>query len=270
MGILKDKCIFATDAAFLNDSSELAFAGLAVQRHLEDQIANIGLSPPPPGSDELRRLHMMRETLDWLEEFNNADYNLAGKAWTVFDGATFVSCFTENPNQLSQWRGYGGRGYSAGFTRESLDKLVVKDGRNTPAGEAIEVGYGDAAISNLYTEVSEYFDARLHAPGGLGDTIDFLPPKMAAVKDGSFSEEKEWRVRVSRYLEAPRGIQFREGARLVPYLRLGFDLAAVAYVYIGPSADAHDVRALRYFLAANKYDLDNVWVEDSQVPYRPV
>ncbi|MGH3626304.1 MAG: DUF2971 domain-containing protein, partial [Sciscionella sp.] len=266
---LENQCIFATDAAFLNDSSEILYAGRALQRHLKHLIGHINLSPPQPGSDERKHLSDLGQAEDWLAKFNNAEYYLEGSAWTVYDGATFVACFTEQPDQLSQWRGYGGRGYSIGFTREGLNQLVVDDGKDTPAGDLIKVSYEDEGLEKLLQDVSDYFEARSHTPfNNLGDIMGYMLPRMAGVKHKAFEEEKEWRLAVSRYLEPPRGIDFREGNRLVPYLKLQFDPSAVAFVYIGPGADIHDKRALRYFLARSGYNLDDVWIEHSNAPYR--
>lgn len=155
MGILKDQCVFATDSAFLNDSSEITYAGRAVERHLKNMIDHINLSPPPAGSKERTRLGLMVEAKGALAKFNEAKYDLAGSARSVFDGATYVSCFTEKPDQLSQWRGYGGRGYSVGFTRDGLNKLII-DEEHTPAENVIEVDYGERGLEKLRQEVSTF------------------------------------------------------------------------------------------------------------------
>jgi hypothetical protein len=65
-----------------------------------------------------------------------------------------------------------------------------------------------------------------------------------------------------------RTLYFREGTRLVPYIKLQFDPSDVAFVYIGPGGDIHDTRALRRFLAENGYDPGHVWIEHSPAPYR--
>ncbi len=128
-GILKQQCIRATDSAFLNDSLEISFGAIAVQRHLDNWIREIELTPPTSGSDEWHRLQHLYAVVDILEKFNDVEECAPTTVPTqLLDGATYVACFTEQPDQLSQWRGYGGQGYSIGFTRDGLDGKLIVDG----------------------------------------------------------------------------------------------------------------------------------------------
>lgn len=284
-GILETQCIYATDSAFLNDLSEITYAADKVARHLEKRIAERDESPPPEGSEWWQRLNLMREAvvaLDNIENSNAAEYARTGSGLSIYDGATYVACFTNEPDQLSQWRGYGGRGYAIGFTKEGLNKLEI-DGENTPAGEVVKVGYGDAvldgsadaALEGLYEKVSEFFGTRwigpdLSAPmSDLAGTYKFLLPELAKVKNGAFEEEQESRIIVSQYAAKLRkSLRFREGTRLVPYLKLRFKPHDIGWVYIGPGAEIHDVRALRAFLAINGYDMSGIGIKQSRAPYR--
>jgi hypothetical protein len=44
-----------------------------------------------------------------------------------FDDAMFVACFTELPDEITQWSGYGdkGRGVALGFDSERIRTLKV-------------------------------------------------------------------------------------------------------------------------------------------------
>jgi len=275
IGILEERCVWATDASFLNDSSEIRYAGRALQNHLESMIAELRLGNPAPGSIEAERLIRITDAKEANVKFNEQEDAPPPLPPYVKDGATYVSCFSEQPDQLSQWRAYGGRGYAVGFTREGLGNLEI-DGEDEPfkpAGQVAQVGYGQPAIDDLCQKVANYF-ARpdflsLPRPSGLLDTVSFVLPALARVKHEAFKDELEWRVTVSRYARGPaKKLYFREGVRLVPYLKLRFDPSAVAWVFIGPGADIHDERALRGFLEANGYDLDRAWVERSNAPFR--
>jgi Protein of unknown function (DUF2971) len=270
LGILEKQCIYATDSAFLNDSSEMFYGGRALEQHLNNLIGHHELQNYPAGSDERRRLGLRHEARDWLATFNNADYDLAGPAWTVFDGATYISCFTEKPDQLSQWRGYGGLGYSIGFTKESLNRLTI-EGTGTLAGDVLKVGYGERGLQELCRETAIYFNSVPLAPittSALGDTLDYILPRLASVKHPAFEEELEWRITVSEYKRPARPLYFREGNRLVPYIKLKFDPSDIAFVYIGPGGDIQDTRALRALLGALRYDPARVWIQPSPAPYR--
>ncbi|WP_406816619.1 DUF2971 domain-containing protein [Mycobacterium sp. M23085] len=274
LGILTSRSIRATDSAFLNDSSEISFAGRAVERFLGDlYLEQERLYNHPPGSVERQRMGLMEEARAALADFNEAEYHLDGNHRSVYDGATYVSCFTEKPNQLSQWRGYGGRGYSIGFTKDGLGKLVVEQD-DAPVGEIVQVGYGEPALAELYKEVNTFFRSRPVAPlpgpiSDLAGSFDFIFPRLAKVKHGAFEEEREWRAIVSRYVQwSADPLSFREGVRIVPYLNLKFEPEALAWIYIGPGGNMQDKRALRAFLAKNGYNLDRVWIELSGAPYR--
>jgi len=273
-GILESQCIWATDSAFLNDSSEIRYAGLAVERHLDNMIGHLKLLDPQPGSEEKKRLHYISQAKEALAELNNAD-EYTGSAPYIVDGATYVSCFNANPDQLSQWRGYGGHGYSVGFTKAGLNRLVIEGDPSPVLPKVIQVGYGQPALDKLFQEISKFFEDNpdvflLSATGNIA-AASYSLPRLAQVKHASFEEEKEWRAVVPRYASGPTSpLYFREGegTRLVPYIKLRFEPSDVAYVYVGPGGDFHDKRALRAFLRANGYDLDRVWIEHSSAPFR--
>lgn len=275
LGIIKDKCIWATDSAFLNDSSELLYAGRAVQRLLNNLVRHINLTPPPEGSDDWHRLDYRMEAATWLKRFINPD-SYADSVWaqTFFDGATYVSCFTENPDQLSQWRGYGGNGYSLGFTKEGLNRLQI-EGESSPAGDIVRVRYGTEGLDELYQDLATYFANRPGRRVGisvideLGETLDYMLPRLARFKHDAFEEELEWRIAVSRYRDLPiTSLCFRDGARVIPYIRLRFEPSDLAVIYIGPGGDIQDERALKHLLAANGYNVDLVSIEHSRAPFR--
>jgi hypothetical protein len=273
-GILENKCIWASDSAFLNDSSEIRYAGWAVEGHLKNMIEEIKLSNPAPDSQEQKRLNVIGQAKEALANFNRVE-EYTGSAPYIVDGATYVSCFTANPDQLSQWRGYGGQGYSVGFTRDSLNKLIVEGDPRPVVGKVIQVGYGQPAVNELFREIYDFFknypDPPFLLPSatGLITTVSAILPQLAKVKHDAFKEEQEWRVVVSRYASGPAStLYFREGPRLIPYLKLRFNPSDVAFVYIGPGGDFHDKRALRAFLMANGYDVNRVWIEHSSAPFR--
>lgn len=159
-GILEDKCIWATDSAFLNDSTEISYAGYAVERHIENLIQDIKITHPTPGSSDLYRMDHLSAAKDALVKLNDAEeWAPTASLPHIIDGATYVSCFTEKPDQLSQWRGYGGRGYSVGFTRDGLNNLVIEGASPLTAstGPVVQVGYGHPGLEKLFREVSDFF-----------------------------------------------------------------------------------------------------------------
>ena len=276
-GILEDGCIWATDSAFLNDSSEISYAAKEVATHIKNLIQGMEITNPGHASHDWYRLGHLKAVLEVLEKYNEAeDWAPTTLPPHAIDGATYVSCFTENPDQLSQWRGYGGRGYSIGFTRDSLDiNNLTIDG--APPGlfpsPVTEITYGRPGLEKVLQAVTEWLMTRpipvIPTEVHLVDAFGHILPRFAEVKHEAFKEEQEWRVTVPSYGHGPASnLHFREGIRLVPYLKLRFDPSAIAFVYIGPGGDFNDKRALRAFLAASGYDLDRVWIEHSSAPFR--
>lgn len=273
-GILTDRCIWATDSAFLNDASEIRYAGRALRLDLTNYVSEVEkISQPTPGSGGYHRLTVIKSALDALTKFVEVD-EVEDPSYAR-DCATYVACFSEEPDQLSQWRGYGGRGYSIGFNKQGLNKLVVKgeEPRKAAAGDIGPVGYGQPAGDQLCADVREYFAGRPISahPGtsGFFDAANFLMPKLARVKHKAFEDEREWRLAVSRYGGVPvRNVCFRYGIRLIPYVELQFDPSAVARIYIGPGGDFHSERALRAFLRVSGYEPNRVRIEHSSAPFR--
>ena len=104
-GILNSGKIWTTEIHYLNDKSEIQLAFKYIRNEIESQ---------KQGTDKTRtdeELDIMLESLGVAEEINVS-----------------VTSFTENGDQLSQWRGYSeiGIGYSLGFYGQELLKNVSK------------------------------------------------------------------------------------------------------------------------------------------------
>jgi hypothetical protein len=101
LGILSGNEIWASDAFFLNDSSELQF-GL-------DIIYDVW--------KEARRLVRSAKQAEWLDGLLGLMHQQFADVYS-----TYLSCFCEEGNLLSQWRGYGkiGTGFALGIDGAKL------------------------------------------------------------------------------------------------------------------------------------------------------
>ena len=93
LDIIRSERLRASDVLFMNDAGELAHATTVIQRILRKACYQYTAARPVFG-----------------EMFD--------KVWELGppNGAVFAFCLTENGDQLSQWRAYGGStGYSLGF-----------------------------------------------------------------------------------------------------------------------------------------------------------
>lgn len=106
IGIVTHNELWASDCQFLNDGTELNYA------------RNIFF-------DEVQKLN--------LNQIQGIDYYVAGPSLNDF--RIFITCFCENNDLLSQWRGYGiDQGYALGFDINQLQALNF--------GEIIKIQYG--------------------------------------------------------------------------------------------------------------------------------
>lgn len=92
LGMLKTQKLWASDAACLNDSTELGYAA--------DVIASVMQSSNwPDFQSEVAQRFLSRGSAELVINLQSSPY------WTVH-----VVCFSEDGDLLSQWRGYAGSG----------------------------------------------------------------------------------------------------------------------------------------------------------------
>ncbi len=179
VGIVSGKELWGTNAAFLNDETEITHAARLLQRVLDNP------EDGDPGHSEYRDLAdgLIHLVLHQLHNFIEV----------------YVACFCAEPDLLSQWRGYGstGGGYAIGFGTE---KLVSLGGRSLPL------------IRVVYDEVEQERQIRTLVNGWRieleGVSLEERWPREIAAalfaqvfallaisfKSKSFAEEQEWRL----------------------------------------------------------------------------
>ena len=211
LGIVERRCLFASDVWFLNDASEVRFA----QTRMLEQVrkwADFGADQP------------------WVEEL--LDVSEAKPGWL---DDVFVASFCEEPDLLSQWRGYAAGGFAVGFAAEVLAALDSAPG----AARLVQVDYGAESgrrrLRGLFEQLAADGPYSREQRERLARKV--LLPEMACVKEPSFSEEKEWRLLVVE--ERPERILFRVRATaVVPYVELTLpEPSPVCEIVIGPSVD---------------------------------
>lgn len=191
-GIVRSKTMWCTQIQYLNDFSEL--------RHGLDLLAKIGRK-------EFNGTHFGGdETNTYINSLANA--------------RMFVCSFTEAGDLLSQWRGYtGSSGASVSFSVEALRKQANQNGYTLHPciyDEQVKIAKTRQYIEGILTEENRRMNI-------IELTSRFLP-LAALFKDGSFSEEKEWRL-ISPLIESDlTRIKVRAmPAGLVPYMVLNLN-----------------------------------------------
>lgn len=201
----------------------------------------------------------------------------------MFPFNTYISCFCEQGNLLSQWRGYAekGTGVAIGFDAQDL-KIGFS---NVARLEKVEYDHVSqkAALDKFLCVFLDHYNAAIVNTGIDRDDLErefvFSILKACNVlyplfKNSSFNEEQEWRLIAVR----PRGVpdtgqKFRvRDARIVPYLELEFwkDFYAnmpIKEVIVGPAGD-QGIVFLGVAEILNNYGLGSVSITSSSTPFR--
>ena len=250
-GIVEHKEFWLSNVSFLNDREELSH-GLAAAKAIV-----VELQKRAPEKD------MRREILNKLVR------RMSGRS--IPD--TYVACFCEKPDLLSQWRGYGSvQGVSIHFNGAGLKDNFVRSGT-----ELYQVVYGNVqtkkqvedAIAASVPEIQHEIDWLLgntdkEIEAEFFKLVSRLAPKF---KHSGFEEECEWRL----VLQEPDAseIQFRaRGKVLLPYVKLPtVRQLPIEAITVGPGDEDGQVAAsVQFFLAKRGYT--EVSVRRSETPYR--
>ena len=195
-------------------------------------------------------------------------------------------CFSEERDLLSQWRGYAsdGAGFSISFDRNILEKVVM----NSAIGARLhlcKIAYGYKDQEEIIAVVRQLADAFLEDARGYTENdgtgrinLSFgaagekhvqyqeAAARLFTVKNGAFSEEREWRIFAFGSLDQLPGVKFRtSGAAISPYLTLNLPDEAIVGVTIGPT-NASPLHVVKVALARNGFE--HVWVRSSAASYR--
>lgn len=194
------------------------------------------------------------------------------------------TCFSEERDLLSQWRGYaqGGAGFSISFDRRKLEQ-VAKEAAGPAKTRLMKIAYGPqdtAEISEIIKSLHKVFgtDANSYSEGANGTgsmSLSFSPEKhgvqretassLFTAKNGAFKEEKEWRLFTFDSAENISAMNFREkGGIISPYIKLAIPTDVVTGVTLGPTNATP--RAMIEF-ALRSYGFD-CCVSKSGAPYR--
>jgi len=258
LGILKQGSVWATNIRFMNDTREF---GLAL---------------------ELMTVALERRSSDGTSRFMSALHQVLREALRSASSTEFyVSSFSEDGDQLSQWRGYcpSGSGYSIGvrpitLTEADADGMrflvpcIYDKGEHK---QLVETVTNDViAFANTYWTGPDSSDRVLRESFKVFErVVSLLGP---ALKDTTFREEVEWRLVSLPSAFSAQALEFRPGrATLVPYfshpLGMDGDVPLIAEIVIGPTAYPDLARRAAEDLL-RKYRLRRTRIRASTIPFR--
>lgn len=266
-GILETKRIWATELRFLNDERELQFGIDLLAAELQRQVAERDTRQSLPKIIEVLSVHRI------LRHY-------------------FVACFCEQGDLLSQWRGYASPGgYALGFAVEEcgLPEWAVRFlpvVYDRPSAQSMASGWASATADRFLHVFDERLDAAITGPSPQPtvaqlikefghDRFDEMEAIAAALKDPSFSEEREWRIIAESHPQAAgdREVLFRAGSLgPTPYISVPMspdrDSLPLREVIVGPGPNSR-ARAEAVRMLLWKHGYHEVSVVTSKVPYRP-
>jgi hypothetical protein len=185
----------------------------------------------------------------------------------------YVTSFSENLDQLSQWRAYGSVGII--FNRHKLEGSILSGALGNSTLDVCRYSQIDLKheIKNKLTEIYTEYEKRFPIKGQneifslAVDLQIYLYDEAAFVKDNGFHEEAE--IRLSYAIGGDEQVKFRTaGSSLIPYMEMPFSLEAIDSIIIGPNIDpARAENSLSLFLKA-KIPENTPCVRHSIVPYR--
>lgn len=245
LGIIQEKILRVSSIRHLNDSAEFIYAIEIVRSWL----TSYGESDPT-----------WEEFIERMPKY--------------FDIVKEVDCqvgsFSEERDQLSQWRAYtgGGVGYSIGF-----DFGMLKAFADAQGFELIRCLYKRDEHNELADRVVKKVQKTLNehsVDGALAVCAHEVLGIAPRVKHPSFAEEREWRL--TREVNLEEKVKLRPGkSMLVPYGEFKFmdehGNTPVAEIVVGPTPHMDlSKRSVERLLLAN--DMGHVPIIESAVPFR--
>ena len=263
LGIVTSNVLWATNTLYLNDSSELAY-GLSVAR---------------------THLHAVVSESDVVGQFLRRAVGLLDLPFLLSGRQYYACCFCEDPDLLSQWRGYADRGggYAIGFDAEDL----ARAGTN-PNLSLFSIDYGDGPNSDLLAHdikaLCQALSSCAEQSAGNEDTLVSAACELLKLtlifrlfwlKHPGFKEEQEWRILANFDSADVSRLRFRQGqTTLVPYVELGLadfgnreKKLPIREVVYGPSTHPQMAsQCLESLFKKHGFDPPKIW--GSTIPLR--
>jgi hypothetical protein len=279
--IIDSNELWFTNVRFLNDSSEFDYSISIFEESINEMR-----SKPEEIISELKKYdsqvasETLCEILSILEEFI--------RTIKFAHPLTFLYCFSELGDQLSQWRGYTkfGSGVSIAFNFTELYEAIYQDYTSLPTESPSVVSFGGLKPSPLRFDRSFMkctYDRAQQKNGIVGAVIEIFANNISAnlagvdyddiwtrclgLKHPAFLEEKEWRAILKSYGE--KQIYYRTGKHsLIPYTKEKFEDISklIDHIIIGPNPNKELSKlSLESFLEGK-----NIGIKFSDIPYRDV
>ena len=188
---------------------------------------------------------------------------------------TYVACFPERKDCLSQWRGYAddGKGISIGFCKKKLGSLSKRMHHKLSFSKVIyDENQQEKYVNKVVEEIFRNMEYKGIGLAGIELGANHKD-EFAIYKNPSFEEEREWRLILNSYPKWKKikvgDMSFTEptfrvsNGRLISYVELSFANAKsnfVKEIWIGPKSKVemqdikHALKGYGYYDEVDHYD----------------
>ena len=252
LNIIKNREIYLSDPLNMNDSSEIKW--YLNKLNEEQKIRPDSIFTALKKRSGLK--FSFEELKDTLESYGQ--------------NSIYISCFSEEPDLLSQWRAYAddGRGVAIGFSLEHLveyDNFLLKKSIYTN-----KVVYN--SLENDVEVVADQISTIISEEKITSNTdmiqlfIHELVPVLAGYKNPAFQEEKELRLIycddlkygkiINKYNKFQRKLNFKNlehhfrvvNNYITEFVKFPFEPSTIKEIYIGPKChlNINDINRITY------------------------
>ena len=264
LGIVKNECVFASHAYYLNDAQELLYGCEQLRRIATEYLRSL----------KDAEHEFVQQLVHWLDSFKEPR-------------CVFIFSLSEEQNLLSQWRSYTKHGEGVGLAfKPGRIQHILASGNDLKIARCVYErdeqnwlmsSLLDLCLTSFRQERDAINTSKEHSSQRYFKFLERFREEflqvMAIIKHGAFSEEREWRV-ISPYFAnyAVAAIQFREGAAvLIPYIEIRLprdehDQSLFDATVLGPSKHPSlAMSALSMFMSNKKACNTTI---NSHTPYR--
>jgi hypothetical protein len=292
-GILESNRLWATHAAYLNDSQEFVYGMQVIINELSAWVKDVPEEAKQGWDPALPLPGVMIPVAIWLSAAAVAAHLQQRTQFLRQNFGPFVTCLSEEGDQLSQWRGYGGGGgYAIRFDPQALRESVQRNGvpsdQRLPGMTPGQVPVGARRFVKMEYEpetqaplLRSQLVGFINAISGvlttqrLPQTVleqrrnEIVEPFLGWLlgtrfKHPGFKEEKEYRI----VTFSPPELFSPQDTGLVPRVNIEFDPSCITEVWIGPGQHM-DTResSVRAYLQRHQDRYPNVTVHRSETPF---
>lgn len=286
--IIDSNCFWLSHRKFMNDLSEFRYSIEVINNLLREYINPINKS----ASSDLKQLLTQIELCFniWKYEFSICDEN-------KYKTLCFFTCFSSDGDSLPMWSTYKGKnvGISIGLNFQDNNYYVEKKDKKSPffsSTSFVDISYEEnfirQAIKTLLTPIINYYNEHLtEFKSNIKYVNDFISQEVAAnltnmsnfLKNSNFSYEKETRLMLFGYKE--EDVKFRVRDKfIVPYIEFPLDnnkqkfnkpIIPIKSITISPNAEEPElvIASIRAYLNHKGYNINNIKIEQSTIPYKP-